>query len=87
MAPKLMRTLSVVGTAAMFLVGGGILVHGMPMAAEALHYVEELVRGLPAAGNLAAVLAGQLFNGLFGVLAGSLLVGAAVGIKRLLPGR
>ena len=87
MAPKLMRTLSVVGTAAMFLVGGGILVHGLPIAAEALHYVEALAHGLPAAGNLAAVLAGQLFNGLFGVLIGGLLVGAAVGIKRLLPAR
>lgn len=29
-APKLMRILAVVGTAAMFLVGGGILLHGLP---------------------------------------------------------
>lgn len=87
MAPKFMRTLSIVGTAAMFLVGGGILVHGVPIVAEALHYVEELAHGLPVAGNLAAVLAAQLFNGLFGALAGGLLVAAGAGFKRLLPGK
>jgi predicted DNA repair protein MutK len=35
-APHLMRILSVVGTAAMFLVGGGILTHGFPGAHEAI---------------------------------------------------
>lgn len=87
MAPKFMRTLSVVGTAAMFLVGGGILVHGLPIVTEALHRVEGLAHGLPVAGNLAAISAAQLFNGLFGVVAGGLLVAAGVGIKRLLPGK
>lgn len=83
MAPKLMRTLSVVGTAAMFLVGGGILVHGIPMAAEMLHAVEALAHGLPALTGLATVLASVLFNGLFGLVAGGLLVVAFVGISRL----
>ena len=87
MAPKLMRTLSVVGTAAMFLVGGGILVHGIPLAAELLRDVEALAHGLPVAGNLAAIFAGQLFNGLVGVIIGGLLVVAGVGVKRLLPER
>ena len=36
-APKLMRFLGVAGTIAMFLVGGGILAHGVP----ALHHIEE----------------------------------------------
>jgi predicted DNA repair protein MutK len=87
LAPKFMRALSVVGTAAMFLVGGGILVHGIPLAAEALHYVEELAHGLSVAGNLAAVLAAVIFNGLFGMVAGGLLVGAGAGVKRLFPGK
>jgi predicted DNA repair protein MutK len=86
-APKFMRTLSVLGTAAMFLVGGGILVHGIPSVAEALHHVEELAHGLSMAGNFAGVLATVVFNGLFGVLAGGLLVGLGSGIKRLLPGK
>jgi predicted DNA repair protein MutK len=61
-APWLMKSLSVVGTVAMFLVGGGILVHGLPVAA--LHHLAEgpwsllvsLVTGM-AAG--AVVLAGD----------------------------
>lgn len=85
MAPKFMRTLSVVGTAAMFLVGGGILVHGIPLAAEALHAVEALAHGLPAFPGLATVLASLLFNGLFGVVVGGLLVLAFVGVNRLRP--
>ena len=35
-APKLMKTLSIVGTAAMFMVGGGILIHGFPWLAHAI---------------------------------------------------
>lgn len=85
MAPKLMRTLSVVGTAAMFLVGGGILVHAIPLAADMLHAVEAFAHGLPALTGLATVLASVLFNGLFGVVVGGLLVGAFVGISRLRP--
>ena len=36
-APWLMRGLSVAGTAAMFLVGGGIIAHGVPAVHDALH--------------------------------------------------
>ncbi len=86
-APKFMKTLSVVGTAAMFLVGGGILVHGIPAAADILHHVDTLARGLPVGNGIAAVLAAMLFNGLFGVLFGGLLVGMQSGIKRLLPAK
>jgi predicted DNA repair protein MutK len=74
MAPKLMKTLSVLGTAAMFLVGGGILVHSIPQLAHLLHAIEALAAGLPAGGFL-SMLAGTLFNGLVGVLVGGLLVG------------
>lgn len=35
--PYLMKTLSVVGTAAMFSVGGGIVLHGIPAAEHAMH--------------------------------------------------
>lgn len=85
MAPKLMRALSIVGTAAMFLVGGGILVHGVPMTADLLHVVEVWALDLPAAGGFFKVVAVTLFNGVFGFLAGGVLVGIFMGIKRLLP--
>ena len=86
-APKFMRTLSVVGTAAMFLVGGGILVHSIPAVADFLHHIEVLARELPMGGGLATVLVAMIFNGLFGVLIGGLLVGVGSGMKRLLPAK
>ena len=84
LAPKLMKSLSVLGTAAMFLVGGGILVHGIPPAAEALHYLEELVRGAAGIGGLLGVLVAIAFNGIFGVIAGGIIVGAESLFRRML---
>jgi predicted DNA repair protein MutK len=69
--PWFMKGLSVVGTAAMFLVGGGILVHGLPW----LHHVAEGV--LHAIEGSGAALVKPLLNLLTGVAAGSLLVVAA----------
>jgi predicted DNA repair protein MutK len=86
-APKFMKTLSVVGTAAMFLVGGGILVHSIPLVANSLHHFEALAHELPVGSGFATVLAAMIFNGLFGVLIGGLLVGGESGIKRLLPAK
>ncbi len=71
-APLLMRTLSVAGTVAMFLVGGGILVHGIPP----LHH---FTQGLSGRGGLVAGLGPSLVNALFGLVAG----GAAVLIYSL----
>jgi hypothetical protein len=67
-APWLMKALSVVGTAAMFMVGGGILVHGWPW----LHHVVEAW-----AAGLASLPGGALWQGLGGALAG-VLAGALV---------
>ncbi len=65
-APRLMKTLSVLGTAAMFLVGGGILLHGLPWLH---HAVAERLHGLPFTSGLQA-----LAGGFVGLLAGGLLV-------------
>ncbi len=83
LAPRFMKTLSVLGTAAMFLVGGGILVHGIPPAAELLHHVEALAHALPLGGILAATL----FNGLFGIIAGGVIVAIVSIGQRFFPGR
>jgi hypothetical protein len=69
-APWLMKALSVAGTAAMFLVGGGILVHGVP----SLHHAIESALGGQA--GFAQVLGSTLADGLVGVLAGALALGA-----------
>ena len=66
-APFLMRLLSIAGTAAMFLVGGGILVHGIPP----LHHLTE---GLGTRGGLVAGAGPTLVNALTGVVAGGLTV-------------
>ncbi len=87
LAPRLMKSLSVIGTAAMFLVGGGILVHGIPPAAEALHFLEELVHGVAGFGGLLGVLVAILFNGVAGVFAGGLIVGAERLFRRALPAK
>jgi uncharacterized protein len=73
-APRLMKFLSVAGTAAMFLVGGGILVHGI----GPLHHAIE-----PFAHGPLGWLWSNLFNGLVGVVAGALVLGAVAGIARL----
>lgn len=83
-APRFMKALSVLGTAAMFLVGGGILVHGIPPMAEALHYLEEAVHGV---AGLLDVLVAVVFNGIVGVIAGAILVGVQSLFKRLLAKR
>ena len=63
-APWLMKALTVLGTAAMFLVGGGILVHGITPLRQA---VETLGTGSPWQG-----LAGLLANGLIGAASGAI---------------
>ncbi|SCK50475.1 hypothetical protein VAR608DRAFT_5058 [Variovorax sp. HW608] len=68
-APWLMKALSVLGTVAMFLVGGGILVHGLPALGHAIQ----------AWGALASLLG----NAAFGVIAGAIVLAAVEGVKRL----
>lgn len=81
-APYLMKTLSVVGTAAMFMVGGGILVHGIPGGEEFVHKLSERTHGVPGIGGLLSTLAGAVINGLFGVIAGAFaLLGVTLGTK------
>lgn len=82
-APKLMKTLSVVGTAAMFLVGGGILVHGIPGSHDLLHAAHAAVQGVPAIGAVLAWCSEPVINGIAGIIAGSmvlLLVNAVTGL-------
>jgi len=76
-APWLMKGLSVAGTAAMFLVGGGILVHGL---APLQHAIERYAENLGAA--LGAFLP-MLLNALIGVAAGALVLGVVTLAQRL----
>ncbi len=85
-APVLMKLLSIAGTAAMFLVGGGILTHGLP----ALHHLSTLVSaGFSMGGPLAPLLQGlwpMLFDALIGVMSGAAAL-AVVSIGKRLTSR
>jgi predicted DNA repair protein MutK len=78
-APWLMKTLSVVGTAAMFLVGGGILVHGIPALG---HGIEAFAATLGWLGSVVSSLTGAAA----GLLAGGLVLVVVNLIKRLRGG-
>lgn len=71
-APWLMKTLSVVGTAAMFMVGGGILMHGIPGGEAFVHRLSEPLHAVPGLGGLLSGLAGAIINGVAGVIAGAI---------------
>jgi hypothetical protein len=74
-APWLMKTLSVVGTAAMFLVGGGIVTHNVP----ALHHYIEGV----AAPGLGLTVVAVLADLVVGLAIGIAVLVAVEAIKRL----
>ncbi len=84
LAPKLMKALSILGTAAMFLVGGGILVHAIPLLASMLHDLEHMIAGSSAIAGTLRVIAAMLFNGLAGVVTGGIIVGIQNLVSRLL---
>ena len=78
-APWLMKSLSVIGTAAMFMVGGGILTHGIPAAHHLIEQLAASAAGLPALGSVLSVLTAPLLNGLAGIVAGALVLAVVTG--------
>ncbi|WP_420008841.1 DUF808 domain-containing protein [Xanthomonas sacchari] len=75
LAPWLMRTLSVAGTAAMFLVGGGILVHSI----GPLHHA---LQGIAPSGGLGSLVL-ALGNAVVGVIAGAVVLAVVLGVKKV----
>lgn len=68
-APFLMKALSFVGTIAMFMVGGGILLHGIPGAEESVHHFAE---GFDI--SLVTALLPMFAGAVVGLISGGLLV-------------
>ena len=75
-APWMMKALSVAGTVAMFLVGGGILVHGLPWLHHGLAVLAQRSPALPG------VVSG-LLDMAVGLVAGALLLLLTTGIQRM----
>lgn len=74
-APWLMKTLGVVGTAAMFLVGGGIFVHGIGALQALINQMSP--------GGLGGALVGMLGNAVVGILVGAVVLAVVEGFQRL----
>jgi hypothetical protein len=74
-APYMMKGLSIAGTAAMFLVGGGILVHGIPP----LHHLSEHLASSGALGWLWSLLV----DAVTGLVAGGLAVAVFTLVQRI----
>ena len=73
-APYLMKGLAVVGTVAMFLVGGGIISHGIPVLHHLIEGAESKIELLPAVGSVLGALTPTLLNLGIGLLAGAVAV-------------
>ena len=82
-APWLMKGLSVAGTAAMFLVGGGILTHGVPLLRHVVEDFGDEAAHIPAVGTIVGPLAPMLLNALAGVVAGAVALAIVAGVRRL----
>ena len=82
-APLLMKLLTIVGTAAMFLVGGGILVHGVPLLAHAIETTAATPGSFAGIGGLLKLLITALGDMIVGVVAGGIVLGAVVVAKRV----
>jgi predicted DNA repair protein MutK len=82
-APRLMKALTVIGTAAMFMVGGGILTHGLPLHHFIAH-AAELAGGIPAVGGVLRAVTPLLLDVLVGIVGGSLTL---LGVKAVSAAR
>ncbi|AJQ55032.1 TPA: DUF808 domain-containing protein [Aeromonas hydrophila] len=86
-APRLMHLLALVGTIAMFMVGGGILVHGWPLVHHLIEGAAAAVATLPAVGAALALVTPTLLNAVAGVVAGLVLVLAMTLVSKLKPAK
>jgi predicted DNA repair protein MutK len=82
-APFMLKGISVLGTAAMFLVGGGIMLHGIPPADDWLHDVTHAAGEVAAVGGVLQLVVPMVINGVAGVIAGAVVLACVLGAKRV----
>lgn len=73
-APYMMKSLSVIGTVAMFMVGGGILTHGVPAASSLMHDLAHSAGALPIVGGALETVTPALASGIVGIVAGAVVL-------------
>ena len=84
-APKLMKTLTIVGTIAMFLVGGGIISHGVPLLHHFTEGSVDYAEHIPTVGSIVGALTPTLINLVIGFVAGLLVLAVVTMIKKVWP--
>lgn len=82
-APFFMKSLSIVGTAAMFLVGGGILTHGIPWLHHTIEHLAEMIHFSGSLDHILTKIVPLLINGVIGIAAGALALIVVLTIQKL----
>lgn len=83
--PYLMKALSIGGTVALFLVGGGIIVHGLPMLEHLVEPARNLALALPAVGAWIASTVPLLIDFVAGFVVGAIVLLSVKLTARLMP--
>jgi predicted DNA repair protein MutK len=79
-APLLMKTLAVVGTIAMFMVGGGILSHGIPVLHHGIAEVAEAAETIAVIGGVLKAITPTLLDAIVGIIGGVLALVVVKGV-------
>lgn len=82
-APYLMKTLSVLGTVAMFMVGGSIVAHGLPGYHDIAHSLEHTLAQVPQIGQALALVGSVVAEMLIGILTGTAVLAVVALGQRL----
>lgn len=82
-APRFLKLLTILGTIAMFLVGGGILAHGIPWLHHWIHGVEVSTLSLPHVGEFLGAVVPSLLIGACGFLSGGLVTAVVLLARKL----
>jgi predicted DNA repair protein MutK len=86
-APLLMRALTFLGTIAMFMVGGGILVHGVPALHHLVDSAAAAAATVPGAGRVLAAIAPSVIDAAAGLVAGAIALTVVTLASRLFKRR
>ncbi|MFV5503336.1 DUF808 domain-containing protein [Acinetobacter sp. 226] len=84
-APKLMKTLTIVGTLAMFLVGGGIIAHTIPWFHHLTEDSVDHIQHIPNVGNIIGAVTPTLINLVIGFVAGLVVLLVVAMIQKIWP--
>lgn len=82
-APRLMKLLTIAGTIAMFLVGGSILAHPLPIVHHVTQNIVANVSALPAIGSAVAWVTPLILDALVGMVAGGVVMGGVSAVLAL----